>query len=193
MIKIKISADTAEELRQSLIVLIGENRGAEVRDNRIETPGGHYIPINQEIKEPEPAPVEQPKTRARAPKEKAAEPIMRVLDAGDPLAPVTTGTPLPEVTPEVKTGDPLAQLPVATSSDPLAGGSQTNGVAEPGVLTLEMIRHKVAKAALNNNKQAVKDLIKTYVTAEGKPCEITTEIPEKDWADYYAKLDLIGL
>ena len=143
------------------------------------------------------APVEKPKTRARA-----TTPVQEavVIPIGDPLAAAPAADPLAV---SAQVADPLAGATTTPSADPLAASTP---VADPlaaapaatstptppaatGTIPLQTIRDKIG--TLGDKKQKCKDLIATYKKADGSPCERPSDIQEKDYAAVYEVLDYV--
>lgn len=214
MIELKLTADTAEELRNQLITLIevsgasqrqpypGSDRVAVMQESTNNTEEGNAI-VKQLLEEQKATP-DKPKTRSRAavqPKEPDADiPSTTVPDPAlttpDPDIPAPTQTTIAP-TDDLLGSSPAApanllDTPVASKVHPLANVAPNRDITKPvqdGAPTLEQLKHKIAS---NNNKQAIRDLIKSgYTKADGTPCYGPSDVQKKDYTDLWAKLDML--
>lgn len=182
MIKLELTADTAEKLRNQLITLLGENKTTTlwVKEEKPE-----MVKEFDSITIAEKA-VDKPKTRSRATVEKTPDVIPAIAESDRPSENVPAKDPLVVIihpdTP-ARTDDLLGTAPTPAANlldTPVATASSSD-------ITLEKLKHKIAS---NNNKQAIRDLIKSgYVKADGTPCYGPSDVQEKDYADFWAKLD----
>lgn len=184
MIKIEITAETAELARKEMLDLIGGDPTIALANE-----------INKEAAETAAQITTQPevKPKTRAPKEKA--PVKEEPTAGDIAMLVERTTPItdPLATP-ASAADPLSNG-ASVVPDPLATTPVTRVVTAPltsstdKAITLQTIREKIG--TLTNNKQAVKDLVATYKKADGTACEKPSDIQEKDYEVLYDELNTI--
>lgn len=175
MIKIEIVADSAEEARKEMSVLIGTTIQSSAGRQTL----GETQPVQEESKASEP---EKPKaTRQRATTPAPVETPVPVQS--DPLS---NSAPAPVQSDPLGASAPVAD-PLANSA-PAADPLSTPAKQDTGI-TLQTVRDKIG--TLGDKKQQVKDLVATYKQANGQPCEKPSDLQEKDFATILADLDYI--
>lgn len=213
MIEIKITANTPEEARKTMLDLIGgDPTVALAAEINKDVSANNFVQhlVQEGGLPPAPQTEAKPATRSRAKQTPPAtlgdtrpegtltdpNPPLTVPSA-DPLA--TNGTPAPSAdplsgTPAPPSNDPLTGTP-APSSDPLTGtpppavpvttSATTNGTP----ITLQSVREKIG--SLVDYKAQVKSVLSSFKKPDGTACEKPSDLQEKDYGFIMDELNAI--